>query len=120
MTRLRSTSNPARPYIWRFKVFSRWIWSGRPPARCHRWPFSVGPPPNGACLFPGTPLSSCSFRVALSRRPSRVDGQVTVPADDQRLALHRGHAFDPGGPPPAPLGPQIGKPADVVDLDLQR
>jgi hypothetical protein len=47
-----------------------------------------------------------------------MDCPVASSANDQGLAMARGHVFDPGGLRSPPVAPQVLEGADVVDLDL--
>src|SRR3954463_14291505 len=79
--------------------------------------FSVGPPPNRACEFPGTRLSSVRSVIVVPHRASMVDVGVASLADDQGLAPACAHGRRPGWPGRLPLALEVLQSPDVVDLD---
>ena len=108
---------------------SRRVWLGRPPARypCGG-PFPTAPRRTGRAAFtaPGSPVSHSATRIRGSSVPraggppaTGVDGGVAVAADDQGLAMARGHLLDPGrrGRPSCAL--EVLQAPHVVDLDVR-
>ncbi len=80
------------------------------------WAFSDGLPPNRACRFRSTRLSSASNRDARSCGMSRMDGDVAVVACNQGLSLARGHLLDRGRDRLAAMLLKVLQVAHVMDL----